>query len=93
MASLLSQFFRQESIAEVTARINLPEQISRLEDIRTTAWNMPDKTCQPKAHSLLMNYMDLTISSYVAFSGEEDTLSYEILEQSIEALSDLETVS
>jgi len=90
MASLLSQFFRQQSIAEVTARINLPEQISRLEDIRTTAWNMPDKTCQPKAHSLIMNYMDLSISAYVAFSGEEDTLSYDILDQSIEALSELD---
>lgn len=90
MVSLLSQFFRQQSIAEVTARINLPEQISRLEDIRNTAWNMSDKTCQPKAHSLLMNYMDLSISAYVAFSGEEDTLSYDILDQSLKALSELD---
>jgi len=90
MVSLLSQFFRQQSIAEVTARINLPEQISRLEDIRTTTWNMPDKACQPRTHSLLMNYMDLSISAYVAFSGEKDTLSYAILDQSIEALSELD---
>ncbi|KXK12188.1 MAG: hypothetical protein UZ14_CFX002002542 [Chloroflexi bacterium OLB14] len=90
MASLLSQFFRQQSIADVTARINLPEQIARLEDIRTTTWNMPDKSCQPKAHSLLMNYMDESISSYVAFSGEEDSLAYEKTIDSINALSDLD---
>lgn len=90
MASLLSQFFRQQSIADVTARINLPEQISRLEDIRTTAWNMPDKTCQPRAHSLLMNYMDTSISAYVAFSGEEDLLAFGKLDESIDALSALD---
>lgn len=90
MVSLLSQFFRQQSIADVTARINLPEQISRLEDIRTTAWNMPDKSCQPKAHSLVMNYMDETIAAYVAFSGGEDSLSYSKSIDSIKALSALD---
>jgi len=90
MTSLLSQFFRQQSIADVTARINLPEQISRLEDIRTTAWNMPDKSCQPKAHSLLMNFMDESISAYVAFSGEEDISAYEKTIDSINALSRLD---
>ena len=51
---LLSQFFRQQSIADVTSRINLPEQVARLEDIRTETWNMPQKSCQTKAHSYLI---------------------------------------
>ena len=90
MVSLLSQFFRQQSIADVTARINLPEQISRLEDIRTQAWSIPDKSCQPKAHALLMNYMDESIASYVAFSGDEDYLSSKKYIDSINALADLD---
>jgi hypothetical protein len=73
MPRLLSQFFRQESIVEVTSRINVPEQISRLEDIRTETWNMPDKSCYPKAHALLMDYMDTSIAAYVRFAADDNT--------------------
>ncbi len=73
MARLLSQFFRQESIVEVTARINIPEQISRLEEIRTETWNMPEKSCQPKMHALLMDYMDTSIAADVRFAADDDT--------------------
>lgn len=90
MTGLLSQFFRQQSIADVTARINLPEQISRLEDIRTEAWDMPDKLCQTKAHSYMMNYMDESIAMYVAFSGEDESLSALKYIDSLTALSDLD---
>lgn len=90
MVSLLSQFFRQQSIADVTARINLPEQISRLEDIRNETWNMSDKSCQSKAHSYLMNFMDESIASYVAFSGEYDSLSNQKYLDSVDALSKLD---
>lgn len=69
---LLSQFFRQESIVEVTARINVPEQISRLEQIRTETWNMPEKSCQSRAHSLLMDYMDKSIAAYIRFAADDD---------------------
>lgn len=69
---LLSRFFRQENIADVTARINLPEQISRLEEIRTEAWNMPEKTCEPKVHALMMDYMDKSIATYVQFASDTD---------------------
>lgn len=72
MARLLSQFFRQEIIVDVTARINIPEQISRLEEIRTETWNMPEKSCQPKAHALLMDYMDKSIASSVRFAADDD---------------------
>jgi hypothetical protein len=90
MTSLLSHFFRQQSIADVTARINLPEQISRLEDIRTEAWNMPEKSCQPKSHAYLMNYMDESIATYVAFSGDNDALSNLKYIDSLIALADLD---
>jgi len=86
MLQLLSKFFRQQSIAETTARIALPEQISRLEDIRNQAWEMPSKVCQPTTHSLLMDYMDTVIQAYIAFSGEQDLDSLELTLESLKAL-------
>lgn len=71
MARLLSQFFRQENIVDVTARINIPEQISRLEEIRTETWSMPEKSCNPKTHALLMDYMDKSISSSIRFAADD----------------------
>jgi tetratricopeptide (TPR) repeat protein len=88
-ARLLSQFFRQESIADVTARINVPEQISRLEQIRTETWNMPEKSCQPRAHSLLMDYMDKSIAAYVRFAANDETWIGLYID-SIEALVNLD---
>ncbi len=64
MLLLLSRFFRQQSIAENTPRLFLAEQIARLEDIRTEAWNMPSKKCRPRIHARLMDYMDKTIAAY-----------------------------
>ncbi|MFZ5809542.1 MAG: tetratricopeptide repeat protein [Chloroflexota bacterium] len=90
MLQLLSKFFRQQNIAETTARIALPQQISRLEDIRNQAWEMPSKVCQPTTHSLLMDYMDKVIESYIAFSGEQDLDSLELLSESLKALIKLD---
>jgi len=76
MTRLLSDFFRQQSIADVTPRINLPEQIARLEDIRGEAWNIPEKKCESKLHALLMDYMDKSIAAYIGFSGNEDDYTF-----------------
>lgn len=89
MVRLLSQFFRQESIVEVTARINVPEQISRLEDIRTETWNLPEKSCQPRMHALLMNYMDTSIAADVKFAADDDTW-YDLYIESLRALVSLD---
>jgi hypothetical protein len=91
MLKLLSEFFRQETIADTTPRINLPEQISRLEDIRTRAWNMSSKSCRPRWHSLMMDYMDKAIASYVSFSAEDpDYVWNEKYLESLEALAALD---
>jgi len=71
MTDIFSRFFRQQLIAETTSRINLPEQISRLEDIRNEAWSMQSKSCARELHPRFMDYLDKTISSYVAFSGDD----------------------
>lgn len=70
---LLSRFFRQEAIAGSTARINLPEQIARLEDIRTQAWEIEEKSCAEKTHALMIDYMDKSIMSYILFSRDDYT--------------------
>jgi hypothetical protein len=91
MLNLLSEFFRQEDIASTTARINLPEQIARLEDIRNRAWNMESQSCRPRWHSLMMDYMDKAITSYVSFSAEEpDYVWEEKYVESLEALAALD---
>jgi hypothetical protein len=91
MLKLLSEFFRQENIASTTARINLPEQIARLEDIRNRAWNMESQSCRPRWHSLMMDYMDKAITSYVSFSAEEpDYVWEEKYVESLEALAALD---
>ncbi len=79
MLKVLSRFFRQADIADVTPRINLPEQIARLEDIRQEAWDLPQKWCRPRTHALLMDYMDKSIAMYISFSGEEDIAAADIL--------------
>jgi len=71
LTSLLSRFFRQQQIADTTSRINLPEQIGRLEDIRTEAWDVTEKSCSPTAHNYLMGYMDKTILTYLSFSAND----------------------
>lgn len=90
MLLLLSRFFRQQSIAENTPRLLLAEQIARLEDIRTEAWNMPSKKCRPRIHARLMDYMDKTIAAYNAFLGDKDEESMILLLASWKALADLD---
>ncbi len=90
MLLLLSRFFRQQSIAERTPRINLAEQIARLEDIRSEAWNMPTKWCRPRIHARLMDYMDKSIAAYSEFLGENDVESMTLLIESWKALAELD---
>lgn len=71
MTEIFSRFFRQQSIAEVTARINLPEQISRLEEIRNEAWSMKSKSCDLELHARFMDYLDKSIFFHVAFSADD----------------------
>lgn len=68
---LLSQFFRQQEIVDSTPRIVITEQISQLEKIRTETWNLPEKSCQPRIHSLLMDYMDKSIKADLAFAIDD----------------------
>jgi hypothetical protein len=89
MTRLLSQFFREGNIASVTSQIVLPAQISRLEDIRTETWNIPEKSCQPKMHALLMDYMDKTINTYIKFSADDFTW-YSDYSDSLRALAALD---
>lgn len=72
MLRLLSQFFRQQNIAETTPRLNVSAQIARLEDIRNETWNLSSKSCHPTSHRLLMDYMDKIIASYISFSADND---------------------
>ena len=90
MLLLLSRFFRQQAIAENTPRLLLAEQIARLEDIRTEAWNMPSKKCRPRIHARLMDYMDKTIAAYNAFLGDKDEESMILLLASWKALAALD---
>ena len=90
MLHLLSRFFRQQAIAERTPRINLAEQIARLEDIRNEAWNIPTKECRPRLHARLMDYMDTTIAAYNEFLGDNDLESMAILLESWKALAALD---
>ncbi|NPA06352.1 MAG: tetratricopeptide repeat protein [Chloroflexi bacterium] len=90
MLYLLSRFFRQQDIAERTPRIMLAEQIARLEDIRTEAWNIPTKDCSPRVHARLMDYMDKSIASYKAFLGDEDAESAVLWIESLKALAKLD---
>ena len=90
MLYLLSRFFRQQNIANRTPRITLAEQIARLEDIRTEAWNIPTKDCNPLVHARMMDYMDKSIAMYNAFLADADADVTPLLIESLKALAKLD---
>lgn len=91
MTSILSRFFRQEMIADTTSRINLPEQMARLEDIRGEAWAIPEKPCRPETHARLMDYMDKSITTFLSFSASDsDSVVNNLYIDSLIALAKLD---
>jgi len=53
---------------------------------------MPEKSCQSRVHSYLINYMDEAIASYVAFLNYDTDLSEKKYKDSLLALAILDDV-
>ena len=66
-----SRLFRQQSIADSTPRLIIPEQIGRLEEIGTELRVIPEKECAAEVNPYLMDNMDDSIAMFISFSADE----------------------
>jgi hypothetical protein len=66
LTQIASDFDTANNVAKNTDTMNLVTPISNLRDLMTKANNMAVPDCAKTTHTYFLNYMDNTISSYMA---------------------------
>ena len=80
---IMSKWNDQEQLANSTSRINLGDQIGKLQEIKREASSLDIDTCFEEAHGYLIDSFEAEIKAFLAFmSDESDALVSNLFEQS-----------
>ena len=86
MISIIDEFMQYDKFASSTARIALALPINNLLSTRMKLNSHSVASCYKESKDILLNYMDLTIKSYYAFSAKEESISIEYKQTANKAL-------
>lgn len=81
------RWFDGLKVAASTARIGLPSQINNLQAIKRDLDDVKVSKCLYLAKKALARHMDLTIDGFIAFNGNNETESTDLIRQGKQELS------